>query len=410
MASGSWPRCCGDRRDGAVRRRLVVGRVADRVEPVGAVLREREHAVEQHRSGRAAGRPRPGSRPARRVRPAAGRVPRGRTRPSASVGRPVGEGVVAGKAEQHAERPRGDLRVEPTACVRVRPPRCRAARATGRGRRRPGSARSDTGRSISAPSRGIHSSSCLGATMSSPAAPCGREFEDRLAACRHRAAEAEQFVLGGVRAGHRLAVHGAVGNRCATTRSQARRPRPPPARGAIAAMSSAVAGSLRAPRSPIAYARTAPCATWVPKSTASSRLPITSRYSGKLSQPQVMPSVSAVPGMSSTPSISSISHSSLPGPHRRESDAAVAGDDGGDAVAAGRLEQRVPADLAVVVGVDVDEARRDDLAGGVDRLGGLALECRALAPSRRRTSTISPSLMPMSARSGPRRCRPPRCH
>ena len=32
-----------------------------------------------------------------------------------------------------------------------------------------------------------------------------------------------------------------------------------------------------------------------------------------VSQPQVMPSVSAVPGMSSTPSISLISHSSLPG-------------------------------------------------------------------------------------------------
>ena len=38
-----------------------------------------------------------------------------------------------------------------------------------------------------------------------------------------------------------------------------------------------------------------------------------SRYSGKVSQLQSMPSVSAVPGMSSTPSISWISHSSSPG-------------------------------------------------------------------------------------------------
>ena len=82
---------------------------------------------------------------------------------------------------------------------------------------------------------------------------------------------------------------------------------------AIAAMSSAVAASLRAPRSPIAYPRTAPWATWVPKSTASCCFSMASRYSGKLSQPQVMPSVSAVPGMSSTPSISSMSHCSRPG-------------------------------------------------------------------------------------------------
>ena len=34
----------------------------------------------------------------------------------------------------------------------------------------------------------------------------------------------------------------------------------------------------------------------------------------------------------------------------------------------------VPRDLAVVVGVDVDEAGGDDEAGGVDRLGRLALD------------------------------------
>ena len=43
-----------------------------------------------------------------------------------------------------------------------------------------------------------------------------------------------------------------------------------------------------------------------------------------VSQPQRMPSASAAPGMSSTPSISSIRPSSRPGPHRREADAAVA--------------------------------------------------------------------------------------
>ena len=64
------------------------------------------------------------------------------------------------------------------------------------------------------------------------------------------------------------------------------------------------------------------------------------------------------------------------GPHRREADAAVAGHDGGHAVPAGRLEQGVPADLAVVVGVDVDKAGRDDLSGGVDGLGGIAFQRR----------------------------------
>ena len=77
----------------------------------------------------------------------------------------------------------------------------------------------------------------------------------------------------------------------------------------IATMSSAVGGSLAAPRSPITYARTAPWGTWAPTSTAYEWASSTSRYSSNDSQPQVMPSVSALPGMSSTPSISSISHS-----------------------------------------------------------------------------------------------------
>ena len=50
----------------------------------------------------------------------------------------------------------------------------------------------------------------------------------------------------------------------------------------------------------------------------------------------------------------------------RETDTAVAHDHGGDAVPQRRREQRVPRDLAVVVGVHVDEAGRDDEAGGVE--------------------------------------------
>ena len=83
-----------------------------------------------------------------------------------------------------------------------------------------------------------------------------------------------------------------------------------------------------------------------------------------------MPSASAVPGMSSTPSISWMSQLLAARAHRREADAAVAHDDRGDAVPARRREQRIPADLAVVVGVDVDEAGRDQQPVGVDRAPG----------------------------------------
>ena len=50
----------------------------------------------------------------------------------------------------------------------------------------------------------------------------------------------------------------------------------------------------------------------------------------------------------------------------READPAVAHDDGGDTVPERWGEQRVPGDLSVEVGVDVDEAGRDEQAVGVD--------------------------------------------
>ena len=59
----------------------------------------------------------------------------------------------------------------------------------------------------------------------------------------------------------------------------------------------------------------------------------------------------------------------LAGAHRCEADATVARDHGRHPVVARRFQQAVPADLAVVVGVDVHEPRSDDLAAGVDGLG-----------------------------------------
>ena len=56
------------------------------------------------------------------------------------------------------------------------------------------------------------------------------------------------------------------------------------------------------------------------------------------------------------------------GAHRGEADAAVAEDDGGDAVGGRRLQRVVPRDLAVVVGVEVEEAGRHERTVGVDLL------------------------------------------
>jgi len=59
-------------------------------------------------------------------------------------------------------------------------------------------------------------------------------------------------------------------------------------------------------------------------------------------------------------------------PHGREADAAVAHHGRGDAVVAGRRELRIPGGLAVVGGVDVDEARCYREPGGVERARGAA--------------------------------------
>ena len=55
---------------------------------------------------------------------------------------------------------------------------------------------------------------------------------------------------------------------------------------------------------------------------------------------------------------------------RSQGEPAVAADDGGHAVVARRRGVAVPVQLGVVVGVRVDETRSDDLAGGIDGLGG----------------------------------------
>ena len=84
---------------------------------------------------------------------------------------------------------------------------------------------------------------------------------------------------------------------------------------------------------------------------------------------------------------------------RRERHAAVAEHHAGDAVPARRRRQRVPGQLGVEVGVDVDEAGRDDLAVGVDlarrrarrAIGSTAtIRSPAMATSARRAGAAGP--------------------
>ena len=89
----------------------------------------------------------------------------------------------------------------------------------------------------------------------------------------------------------------------------------------------------------------------------SARPPTASRYSGNDVHSQVMPSVMADPGMSSTPFHELDEPGVAVGGRWREADAAVAHHHGGDAVPGARGDPRVPGDLGVVVGVDVDPAR-----------------------------------------------------
>jgi hypothetical protein len=59
----------------------------------------------------------------------------------------------------------------------------------------------------------------------------------------------------------------------------------------------------------------------------------------------------------------------------RETDAAIAHQDSGDAMPERRRQLRIPGDLAVIVGMDVDPAGRDQQAVGMDRLA-----CRGRDP------------------------------
>ena len=185
---------------------------------------------------------------------------------------------------------------------------------------------------------------------------------------------AGQFVLGGGDGRRRARRRACDGSACARSRSRARRPRCPPRRAPpLSPCRCAVAGSRSAPRWPMTKTRSGACGTWVAKSMSQRRaaegveifgegLPVPRqafRHARARGCPRRLPSrlISVVLVLR---------------PAGREADAAVAHHHGGDAVARRGREALVPGRLAVVVGVDVDEARRHELALGVDLLAARA--------------------------------------
>ncbi len=129
-----------------------------------------------------------------------------------------------------------------------------------------------------------------------------------------------------------------------------------------------------------------------------------SRYSGKLSHCHWMPSASAVPGMSSTPSISSISHwrrsglaGAKPTPQLPITTVVTPFQPEGE-------RYGIPGDLTVVVGVDVDPAGCHQVSLGVDLAPGGAHVCshradaiavdRDVALARRRARAVDEQASP----------------
>ncbi len=100
-------------------------------------------------------------------------------------------------------------------------------------------------------------------------------------------------------------------------------------------------------------------------------------------------------------------------PDRREADPAVAGDDRRDPVPGRRDHPLTPRRLAVVVGMDVDEPRRDEEAGRVDRPGRrpsivdatlvMRLPSTATSPTHAGIPVPSTTVPPRMIRSWPTR-------
>jgi hypothetical protein len=114
-----------------------------------------------------------------------------------------------------------------------------------------------------------------------------------------------------------------------------------------------------------------------------------SRYSGMVSQSQFMPAFIDAYGIASVRVIVSIERSRNSGLHRREAEAAVAEHQRGDAVPSGDGAVGIPANLRVVMRVQIDEAGRDDQPVGVD---GLLREAGRAAADLRDLAVLDPDV------------------
>jgi hypothetical protein len=124
----------------------------------------------------------------------------------------VGERVVPVEAEQHPERSRGDLRIQPAACrvrrrrdVQLFAPEVRSGVHLDHAER---------DRAIDLSAQPLHPFQLLLGRDDVFAGHALRsQLEHRLASRGHRPAEPEQFILGGIGSRHRFAVDGAVPER-----------------------------------------------------------------------------------------------------------------------------------------------------------------------------------------------------
>ena len=265
-----------------------------------------------------------------------------------------------------SSRPNG--RPATWGCTR-RPVR-RSPRRTGRPARRHWSGAASfwvrakvTGRPISADSRHIQSTSFGGLRRSSPAAPAGASSNTAGAEVAEHATDAEQLVLGGEGAGHRLAVDGPVGDGAAGRE---------PERAGLDALADDVGhrrdvlGSGRLVLGPALAHHVGPDrAVGRPgcrRRPTARACPGGRGTRGSSPTPRSMPSDSAAPGMSSTPSISPISQSCRSGAAGANPTPQLPMTSVVTPCQVDGAQHRVPGDLAVVVGVDVDDAGHDEHA------------------------------------------------
>jgi hypothetical protein len=193
-----------------VGRGLVVERETQRINPVGAVLDQRVHRVEEHRRVRRQIRFGQDGLPHSRIRKPLRKLIAPEFVLESAERRPVSERVISGEPEQHAEGPRRDLRIElDSVLVRLARPLQHVApqvREPGRLDHAEGHRPLDIGCQLGHPVELPHTH--LRGALTGDALRC--HLEHRPAARGHRPPEAEQLLFGCVGSGYRLAVDGTV--------------------------------------------------------------------------------------------------------------------------------------------------------------------------------------------------------